>query len=477
MVYLIFLLLGIATSSFATPLLTLPLPSQSKILPPVMTLHDAIVLALRNNPNVRIAELTRVTDKFSLAVARNKFEPQYSFTSNANYAEGSGPNYGVTPEVSLTTPLGTQLSVGVANNFDSGGSGSAVNFSVTQPLLRGFGTDVTLSPLRSAVDAEITARLTLKNTVMTTITTVVSDYYGLVQAYNGLGIDQQSLNNAEQTLFNTEERIKVGKAPGSDALQQQANIASQKFTIQKDYNAIIQATQTLLNDLGLDPNASIRIVKKITVPQVKLPNEADAFQLALRNNISYQQRLITMRGIKRALLLAKDQQKWQLNLTANASADLSQSGDGGNTGFIADNNAAPGRSVGLTLNIPIDNLTNQQVLLNAKIALEQEKITLANARRNLETDVINALEDLKDQQQQIVLAENAVRLDRIVLDNALRKLQYGKITVFEVNSLRATLNNDENSLLSEQITYINSLQSFYEILGITLNIWHIGLRY
>src|ERR1700678_1930172 len=55
----------------------------------LLTLSDAIYLALRYNPNVRNAEIQRVIDKFNLRLAKYSYELQYALTGNINYSNES----------------------------------------------------------------------------------------------------------------------------------------------------------------------------------------------------------------------------------------------------------------------------------------------------------------------------------------------------------------------------------------------------
>ena len=50
-----------------------------------LSIADAVVLALRNNQNVKIAHLQRVVDDFDLKVAQDKFNPDVYLNANAIY--------------------------------------------------------------------------------------------------------------------------------------------------------------------------------------------------------------------------------------------------------------------------------------------------------------------------------------------------------------------------------------------------------
>src|SRR5579872_5877387 len=50
-----------------------------------LSLDEAILLAIRSNPNVQSSQLSAVAQKFNLGVAEWEFYPHYSLQASANY--------------------------------------------------------------------------------------------------------------------------------------------------------------------------------------------------------------------------------------------------------------------------------------------------------------------------------------------------------------------------------------------------------
>ncbi|MDR0480714.1 MAG: TolC family protein, partial [Gallionellaceae bacterium] len=179
--------------------------------PLTITLSDAIVLGLRRNRTIRSAYLGRISDKFSLRVVENSFNPQLalngSYTANHD-PTGNSRTAEVTPTATLTSKIGTQFSLSWANQTgsvsDPLGTGSALDtqiadntlstrsqvatLSVTQPLLRGAGYKIATAPLRQARLDELANKLTLKSSVSDTVTNIISAYYELLRAQEQLKI-------------------------------------------------------------------------------------------------------------------------------------------------------------------------------------------------------------------------------------------------------------------------------------------------
>jgi outer membrane protein TolC len=431
-----------------------------------LSLRDAILLALRNNPQVKSAELQRVVDKFSLEVARNEFLPQYGLEGSATYAKDNHPNYIAAPDLSLKTPIGTQLAVSAEPGLNAGEE-HRIAVTATQPLLRGFGPTVNLASYRNAKDQEEINRLSFKDRFQTTITEVITAYHQVVQDYNRLEVDQASLRDSEETLRATRLQIKAGKRPETDLTQQDAQVAQQRFSITQDRNTIETDTQKLLILLGLNPYAKITINKKIDLSLTKLPSKVDSMQTALMYNINYKKSQIGMKSKYRDLLVAENDQLWDLSVTAtNAQNILTQYQDIGAE-----------RRVVINLNIPLNDKKRQQTLVNAKVGLDQYKIEQRNTERQLVSDVITALHNLEAQREQIKLAEKSVEYSTQSLHIARRKFKFGRSSMFEVTSLQRQLTAQQQTLINQKINYLNTMAQFEQTLGISLKRWDVGLIY
>lgn len=482
----ILLLLGnIAEATAARELLDLPVPQNTPVKIKKLTLREAILLAMRMNPSVRSAEIQRVADKYALEVAHNQFAPQYTFTANANFADGSKPTYTYSPGASLKLPLGTTIQTNLTQNFTgSRNEGTGLTTTITQPLMQGFGPQVTMAPLLSAEYTEHTNRLNLKNTVITTITQVVQNYYALVQAYNNLTVDELALENSATLLQQYHIRIRAGQAAPLEIAPQESQYASQKLQVTQDKNAIQQAYLTLLTTLGLDPNSHLQIETKITVDDFEIPELDRSTDLALENNIGYLQAVYQLKQDEISLLLAKDAQRWTLNLVATKEFSSGGSTSGTNLTTVNGTTIIPsgsgvtgGDSVAVNLTVPINDKALRQQLIDAQVSLAQQIVQLAETKRELRSNVIENTQTLIYQQQQIKQAQAAVVYAQQAFDAEVKKLYYGRSTVLNVTQLRDSLTQAQLSLINQQITYINTLAQYEALLGITLDRWDIALYY
>lgn len=457
--------------------------------PVVLTLREAILIALRYNPQVQTGEIQRVLDKFALRVAFWNYEPQYSIAGAVNYTKGvsagvisENDTQGLTPTASLLTPLGGTVSLTMPNNISHPAGKAryynpAVAVGITQPLLRGFGPDVALAPLHQSEFQELIARLNLKNTIMLAITTVISQYAAVVQAQNSLEAQQISVKNSIAVLDNQKAFLKVGRIAPADLVQYKANVASQELSLQQTEVSLLQQKRLLLIILGIDPTTPISATKTIGFVDDHLPSLEECIRLGLQLNIAYQTALIQVKSAQVNVTVAQDQQLWVLNFTANHTQG-GGSGGAPNAGLVSIvNGANSNTSVGLALTVPIDNLQLKQALANARIALRKQYIALAQQKRQVINDVTSAYNIVLNQKQQIIQAKIAADLAQGTLDIADAKLRYGKVTPFEVSTLQTNLINQQLAYINTISTYYTTLATLDQVVGTTLCRWNILLRY
>lgn len=464
--------------------------AQSATKPLFLTMKDAIFLSLRYNPNVQSAELQRVADKFAVAVAKNQFEFRYGLTgaasSSATRSNGqpwtTSRNYNLIPTLSRQTRYGTNFNLIMSNPVTINPPSPAfynplLTLTVTQPLLKGSGRLITESSLDQAIITDQLAKLTLKNTVISQVTLIVTDYLNVVGLENTLIVDQTNLDSAKQTVEQNKLRIKAGFMAPSENVQAESAVANQELQVATDKNEIIQAKLQLLQDIGLDSTTQIEVDKTIKTAGMSYPKGEEAKCLMFAHNISYIQALYNLKSSQLSLLVAEDAQRWSLDLTGVITQG-GGTGGGANAGLDSlFNNHNKSRSVGLALNVPIDDLQTQQQVVQAKVSNTQTKLSTKQLKLELEVQLQGALQNLTILEGQITLSKTAEDLANQSYQDALKKLAYGKTSVFEVNTLQSTLISAQVAYISNQISYLNAITQFQQNLGITLDVWEIHLIY
>lgn len=451
-----------------------------------MSLRDAILLLLRYNPSVQNQELDRITARYGLRVAQNEFELQYALRGNLNFSRSktsgirlaSTETANLTPEVSLKTALGTQFNLSLSNDFDLPSRHNPVaNFSVSQPLLRGFGPEVVQRSLNDTYDNEVIAQLSFKQNLIGAIVQVINDYRTLISANNRILTARTSLKDAIKTFEANKAKIEAGQLEPSSNVQQEAQIEQLRLSLENTINNAGTTQQTLLLSMGLDPTMNIRVPDDVDISNVKPLNKKEAVTYALKHNIQYQNALIQFRKAQRSLRVSEESLRWQLDLNASASVG-SGGGIGGDSGFDSlVNGRNQNQSIGLSLQVPINDIPSRANVINAKVALEKARVNLAATRRALIQNVTNEVRNITSFRQQVEIAKKSLVLAQRSYDLEKQKRLAGISASIDVTTTQDRLIAAKIALVDTKIAYLNSITLLRATLATTFDDWGLELRY
>ena len=452
-----------------------------------LSIREAILLALRYNPNIQSAELDRIIQRYQLRLAHNAFELQYALAgtamaTNASYS-GIGSartkSYLATPEFNLKNIYGLETSLGMDNNVNTDGNyNPLVHFTLRQPLLRGFGRKANEAGLLDSIDMEYLNKLNLQQSVMDQITQVIIAYRVVILNTNNLQIQHRQLTEAREAYSINQKKIDAGQLESSANIQQSYQIESLGLTNEQEEQELKTSTQDLLQAIGLNPDTPVSIVSDLKLDDFNIPDSKSAISQALQHNTQYLALKMVIQSDERAYLAAKNQQLWQLDATANVQTGTTTNVDNYTHGLknvYSGNNIT--EVVGLTLKIPFQDLNRRSTLIVAKIKLEKDRINLIAAEQVLITTIKNAITVLQSlakrydyAERQIALAEKSYELEK-------KKQQAGIASALDVNNTQNQWIQSQMGLVSAKIAYLNQLANLQRLLGTTLEYWHIKLRY
>ncbi len=215
-----------------------------------MSLKECIELALTQNPDIFVSGLEPIKTQADQLTAKGMFDPVWQTSLQYNYASVyasqeirayAGVTSLETKKTNFTSSLGGKLKLGTqyalsfntdwqATTFSNlkGEYGGQVLFTLTQPLLKGFGIKVNTAKIKMAEKAEKLAYAQLKMTVMNTVAEVVKAYWDLVGAIENVKVREEALANAERLLEISEKRREIGTAADIEVLQAKAGVATRQ---------------------------------------------------------------------------------------------------------------------------------------------------------------------------------------------------------------------------------------------------------
>jgi outer membrane protein TolC len=424
-----------------------------------LKLSDIVVLAVANNRTIKNAYLERIAQRQDLAVAEDKFAPDFTPTLSTSMASsGSGATTttnGVGLEAKMKIPTGGELSFGFTGNVTP-------RISFNQPLLRGFGVDVNSASIKTARLTEKSNVLGLKSTLTNTITDAIQAYRNLLRAQERLKIEQLSLKSAQEILEINRVLIESSRLAPVEIIQSQTAIANRQVSLVAAQNSLESTKLALLQLLDIDQNTNIVAAE---IPKAS-PVTLDANkikQLALLNQPEYLQAQLNQDIAILNLLEAKNNRGWDLGL--NISYD--------NTG----NNATPDVRAGLTFGKTLGDLTEEQRFQRSRVNLLQTENNLKEQRESLEIQVTDRIRDVNLNFKQVELARQARESSERQLEIEREKQKLGRGSgVFEIVSLENSLVEARNAELNATIEYLNALTNLDRTVGTTLDTWLLRIE-
>ncbi len=455
-----------------------------------LSLREAILLALRYNPNIQNAELDRIIQRYQLRLAKNEFELQYALAgtamaSHANYSGVGGANthsYFATPEFNYKNPFGTEAALKMDNNVVTDGNYTPLlNFSVKQPLLRGLGPAVNEVNLLNAIESDGLNKLNLQQAVIDQVTQVISAYRALMLSAHQLRMQKLGLIDANKSYIINEKLIKAGQLEPTANIQQAYQIESLNLMAAQAENDFKTNAQDLLQAIGLHPDLRLAVPSDLQLTNIQIPDLNTAIAQALNNNTQYLALKIALCADQRAYTQAKNQQLWQLDLTANVQAGMTTGVQGAVNNNRNSSRTYGGNNVtetaGVTLTVPLHDLQRRNLLISTKIKLEQDRLALVAAKRNLITTLTNTHSTIESLMKRYELAEHQLKLAEQSYALEKKKQQAGIVSSLAVNNTQNQVIQSQMGLIGAKISYLNQISALQRLTGTTLNDWHIKLRY
>lgn len=453
-----------------------------------LALANVVYLVIENNTSIKNAYLDRIAQKGDLAVAEDKFVPDFTPTVSINlnqlgrngFTSGSlATNLGA--KVVMRIPTGAEVTFNwtadaqtsnLTSNLNSnlnnlGGSindsslGQNMELRLSQPLLKNFGTRINQASIDLARIIEKVNIENLKSTLNTTITEAIIAYRELIRAQERVKIEQLSLKNAQDSLEINQALIQAGRLAPVEIIQNQTDIANRQVSLLSAQNDLESKRLALLAILDIDKNTNIEAE---TIPSVK-PVALDIEKLrniALSTRPEYLQAQFSVDQTKLNLMLAEDNKRWDLNLNATLQNNLNEPMDA---------------RLGFTLGHTFGDLSLEQTFKRAQVDLRKSQNTLKNLQTKLDIDLQDRVRNANLTYNQLELARQATQLSQQQLEIEQEKLKLGRGSgVFQLIRLQNELAQARNTELDATIQYLNALTNLDQFLGTTLQTWQVKIE-
>ena len=427
-----------------------------------LTLEQTIRLALEGSRDAASARLAREDQLLGLEAAEERYRPRVSL--EASWSEsGRGAGAGeVSVGPSLRVPTGGSFRLSLSKPLAGEREGStrtALTFS--QPLLKGFGTDIDTVPLRRArLSDEIDVRA-FRDRVGALVRSVVGAYRGVLRAGRRVAIAREALARARGQLETNRALVQAGRMAPQDLVQTQSEVGDREYALLDAENALDTAHSSLANVLDVDEGTRIKPSEE---PQIvpRHPNLEQSLETAFARHTDW---LRAEMGVERAEMDLRVAENDLLpNLSLNAA--VSHRGGGDTTDWS-------GR---LTLSVPLWDRSPKRALARARNTVRRAVMTRAETRQAIRSRVRRAVHDVAVGLRQIELAREGRALAERKLDIERLKLEQGLSSAYQLGRIEDDVVRAQNREVDALTGYRNALTSLDAELGTTLDRWGVDIE-
>jgi outer membrane protein len=469
-------------------------PAQDAI--PTLTLDDAIRLALQRNKNLKVSSYLPGIARANLLVARGAFDPALAFTrsySSTQFNTSIGP----IPVNDLTKvdyyqggvqgllPVGTQYSIygsttevrdvynGITQNYQTFGG-----FSVTQPLLSGFGLAVNLEQVRIQKANRSINDLTYQLSAINTVTNVIVAYSNLQLAHDQLESAQAESALANRQVREYEEKNKAGSTSQSDVIEIRAYAAEfveQILIAERSVRDAQNALRELIGEETFFEEEPLFVLAPMPLPEVTVDRRADV-QRALVTRPDYQIARFGIVQDKAIEAAARNRLLPQVDFQGGYGYNGSAMTFSASKQMVEDH-MNPSVSAGLVVTIPFTFAVGRGTLRAAKLTREQAEESLRSMAADIAVAVAAADGQVETTRKRVTADEAAVALAKQAVEAEEKKNKAGTGSTPSVIQEQQILASAESAVSYALAAERQAVAVYDQTLGTTLERYHVKLTY
>jgi outer membrane protein len=413
-------------------------------------------------------------------------------TANAAYTQGFGP--------------GTELNVAFDNARNSINSlqsafspytTSSLGFTVTQPLLRGFGLAVNRRYIRISRNEQKIASLLVQQQLIATVYGVVRLYTDLVALYEDVKVKEETLASAEKLYSDTKAEVDEGTQAPIELTRANAQVYSIRQDLinsrglLEEQEAIVKNVITRRTDNEPDVlNARIIPTDSIDVPagdETRSLQDLDTVAFANRPDLAQagvqvENTQISLQGSRNGLRPEIDlvgvAQNSALAAQLNPLLPAIESPVLGGYGSALEQLATrkyPTYGVGLNITLPLRNRVAQADVTRDEILLRQSQVVQQQLRKQAQLEVEDALIAMRRARASYDAAVQTQALQQQSLDTEQAKFEVGASTSFFIIQYESYLAQAKSTVVVAKSAYLKARAALERATGTILEDNHVSL--
>ena len=411
--------------------------SQNK--PLVLTLEDALKIALSENPTVKIADQTIESKKYAKKGAYASLWPEISASATyQRYIKKQRLHFN-----------GADIEIGTANNITAG-----VNAAL--PLVN---AQLWKSLKLSAMDVELAVEQA-RSSRIDMVEQVSKAFYQVLLAKDSYNVYKRVYDNAIENHRIVEKRYSVGQVSEYDFIRSQVSVANAEPNVFNAENSIVLALWQLKALLGVDLAKDIDCAGSLADFEALLTSHIE-MNADLSANSSIRQLEIQERMLDKSIEVKRAANLPSLALSIGYNYVVMNE-----TLNFSEYQWNPYSVAAFSLNIPIFAGGKRRAEVNqAKIDLNNLQLQRENVERQLRTAVMSYYSNMLTNVKQYHASSQTISQAKRGYDIAVKRYEVGGGTLVDVDNSQLAYTQAELTRSTAIYNYLVNQVSMAKILG------------
>jgi outer membrane protein len=411
-------------------------PAPPASAPIKLTIEECVLIAVRNNIELRRARLSDRQAELDRSSALAQFLPTLSASTSGQQHDVADATDTATDSVSgsLTqkTPLGTTLTVTGSQSRDRTNGESERDYSsslsaeVRQPLLSGAGPAAALYDYRAANLNRFASSGDLERQGQSTVFQVRQLYWNALQDELAVAANQRSLESADYFLKSAQAREAAGQASKLDVSNAEIQRSTREAALTLAQAQLEEGRDALKQALDLPLGERLALGSAPTfAPVAREPEQL------LRTALQRRPDLAAARDRLHVLSLDLERKRRNAWPTLDLVAGYTTSG-AGTSPDQSHNYDDHTTRVGVELTVPLGLVASRNALERAELELRRGRLDLHRREQQVEAELRRVLRNLAASERNIASYEKRLEAAKLAAAAARALYERGKASSFDV---------------------------------------------
>ncbi len=338
-----------------------------------------------------------------------------------------------------------------------------LSLSLTQPLLRGFGKEVTEQGITTARFGKESSLLQWRNTALATVASVRDQYFALIKARENLATQRAALAVLKEVDAGNQARVKVGVLASVELLDSAFGVAQAEVTVLTAEKGVRDASDALRSTIQFPPGTELVPAESFPMEPVEHTEES-AMAVALKNRPDLLSARVNLKTQEFDIRIARNGTLPSVGLTGSAGLEAMRSAY---SDALSDVSSAkhPFWSVGVSFAYPLGNDAAEAQLSASRLRARQAETQVRSLEESILLDVRAALRALETNRNAVDAAQKGVSFGEARLESFVKRQKVGLAVTKDILQAQSDLTSARQTLTGARADYQNAVTQLWKSTG------------